>query len=134
MEHSSHRVTSKNTFPTMPLLRSSSLLEEGRYVLLSVTGHPISVRITDEPALYRLPTPKPLSGQENQQPPNQRYFQERIQERDDVGVVTGDRGPIGEKFCPLKATHIFPVAMRETWGMISGSEMNYAGGNGKSDG
>jgi hypothetical protein len=123
-----HRITPSNEFDPNPIRGDpSSPCEQGRYAILSPSAQPIPLRITTEPALHRLQTPEPPKLQvpddcdpyvrpsDPAYPRNKLHFEERLIARDGVCAITGEKEMGGERLFELKATHIFPVSMRESW-------------------
>ncbi|KAL3456264.1 hypothetical protein BJX64DRAFT_294255 [Aspergillus heterothallicus] len=113
-----HRISEANKFETNAIPRSSSPFKEGRYALLGPSHETISLTVSDEPALHRLATPEPrecLDHLDPSYPSNKRYFEDRILARDKVCAITGLPDDSYARLETLKATHIFPVSMRELW-------------------
>ncbi|KAL2783515.1 hypothetical protein BJX66DRAFT_344859 [Aspergillus keveii] len=125
-----HRVTPSNEFDPVPIPRDPSPpspFEQGGYAILTPSTHPIPLSITTEPALHRLQTPEPPNLQvpddcdpyvrpsDPAYPRNKLHFEERLIARDGVCSITGEKEIGGERLFELKATHIFPVSMRESW-------------------
>ncbi|KAL3488941.1 hypothetical protein BJX62DRAFT_239526 [Aspergillus germanicus] len=123
-----HRITSSNEFDPVPIPRDpSSLFEQGLYAILSTSAHPIPLSITTEPALHRLQTPEPpnlpapddcnpyVRPSDPAYPRNKLHFEERLIACDNICAITGEKEMGGERLFELKATHIFPLSMHESW-------------------
>ncbi|RDW90653.1 HNH endonuclease signature motif containing protein [Aspergillus mulundensis] len=114
-----HPITPSDNFGSAPLPRSSTPLQKGRYVFLAPNVQLIEARDTDEPPLHRLYTPEsfsPVSRTGSPRDPRHLRFGERVLERDRGCVVTGMRDPPPEKLRGVRATHVFPLCLRELWG------------------
>ncbi|CEN61733.1 hypothetical protein ASPCAL08383 [Aspergillus calidoustus] len=123
-----HRITASNEFDPAPIPRaSSSPFQQGRYAILSPSAQLIPLSISTEPALHRLQTPEPpaprgpddpyipdVRPSDPEYPRNKLHFEERLIARDRVCAITGERELPGERLFQLKATHIFPLSMRES--------------------
>ncbi|KAI9373616.1 hypothetical protein BJX61DRAFT_541575 [Aspergillus egyptiacus] len=123
-----HRITPWNEFDPTPIPRDpSSPFQPGRYAILSPSAHPVPLSITTEPAVHRLQTPEPpvpvapeetdpyVRPSDPDYPKNKLHFEDRILARDQVCAVTGRPDLAGDRLFDLKATHIFPLSMRESW-------------------
>ncbi|KAL3463492.1 hypothetical protein BJX64DRAFT_287241 [Aspergillus heterothallicus] len=118
-------ITPSNNPDSIALPRtSSSPLQKGRYAILSASASQIPLSITTEPALHRLETPEPKGPGSKAQPEpsdpryprNKLHFEDRILARDGrVCAITGLPEQEQDRLFMLKATHIFPVSMREGW-------------------
>ncbi|KAL4907235.1 HNH endonuclease-domain-containing protein [Aspergillus multicolor] len=97
-----------NTGPLLP--RNGAPLAQGTYIVLKQDGTPLDVRTTTKEAARRVPSHNFSSSRMSSQ---QRWFRDRLRERDGVCAVTGSGtadDPEG-----LEAAHIYPIAAQQEW-------------------
>ncbi|PYI09742.1 hypothetical protein BO78DRAFT_415302 [Aspergillus sclerotiicarbonarius CBS 121057] len=92
--------------------RDNAYLRPGKYAVLSRSGRPLGVHVTDEQPIRRVLTPQPPSSRLRA---NQAHFRDTLQRRDGGCVITGRRGSPEEPWLGMIAAHIYPVSRLTSW-------------------
>ncbi|RDW90558.1 uncharacterized protein DSM5745_02333 [Aspergillus mulundensis] len=94
------------------VLRNSSAMRRGRYVILGPERQQIPVTLRTDPAQRRVPTNQPPTSRLRG---NQRHFRRAVLARDGRCAITGAEGPPERPNRGLVAAHIYPVARQNEW-------------------